>query len=137
MSDEGSELIVPTVLIADDEAPIADIVATLVADAGYRPVVAAHGREALEIARAQHPALLITDLMMPQLSGADLIAALRADAAARGQSAPPAILMTAASLSSAYAANADIVLRKPFSLDELEDLIRHFLGDPPVADNAT
>ena len=70
------------VLIAEDEEPIAEVVATVVEDAGYTPLLAAHGREALELARAKQPALLITDLMMPYLSGAELIAALRSDAAA-------------------------------------------------------
>ena len=57
------------VLIAEDEEPIAEVVATVVEDAGYTPRLAAHGREALELARAEQPALLITDLMMPHLSG--------------------------------------------------------------------
>lgn len=129
------------VLIAEDEEPIAETISYIVEDAGYTPLVAAHGRQALEFARAERPALLITDLMMPHLDGAALIAALRADAAAdgaqggdeggqggQGGAAPPIILMTAASLDLARAAGADVVLRKPFALAELEALLHRFLS---------
>ena len=119
------------VLIAEDEEPIAETVAYVVEDAGYTPLVAAHGRQALDLARAQLPALLITDLMMPHLGGADLIAALRADAAADGLGALPVIVLTAAGLSQALTAGGDVVLRKPFELLELAALLHRFLGPPP------
>jgi CheY-like chemotaxis protein len=115
------------VLIAEDEEPIAEVVATVVEDAGDTPLLAAHGREALELARAKQPALLITDLMMPHLSGAELIAALRSDAAASGHDPVPVILITAAGTAQARAAGADAVLRKPFELLELDALLRRFL----------
>jgi CheY-like chemotaxis protein len=117
------------VLIAEDEEPIAEVVATVVEDAGYTPRLAAHGREALELARAEQPALLITDLMMPHLSGAELIAALHSDAAAGGHDPVPVILITAAGQAQARAAGADAVLRKPFELLELDVLLRRLLGD--------
>lgn len=116
------------VLIAEDERSIAGFVAETVADAGYVPVVAANGREALERAQEQWPALVVTDLMMPQLDGAGLIQALRGLAAQSGGAMPPVILTTAASPSYAHEAGADAVLRKPFNLDDLEALLRRFLG---------
>ena len=127
MAVEGTVTARGLVLIAEDEEPIAEVVATVVEDAGYTPRLAAHGREALELARAEQPALLITDLMMPYLNGAELIAALRSDAAAGGQAPLPVILMTAAGPAQARAAGADAVLRKPFELLELDALIRRFL----------
>jgi DNA-binding response OmpR family regulator len=122
------------VLIAEDEEPLAETVAFVVQGAGYRPLVALHGRQALELARARRPALVITDLMLPHLDGAGLIAALRAEAAAGGEAAPPIVLMTAASLALARAAGADVVLRKPFHLVDLEALLRGFLGPPPATE---
>ena len=117
------------VLIAEDERAIAEIVRMVVEDAGYRPVLAAHGQQALDLARVEHPALVITDFMMPHLTGAGLIAALRADATADRGVRAPVILMTAVNPSQARAAGADAVLYKPFDLDALEDLLRRFLDD--------
>lgn len=118
------------VLIAEDEPPIAAVVAEVVADMGCVPLMAPDGRRALALAREQRPALLVTDLMMPHLSGAGLIAALRTDAAAAGVQAVPAILMTASGAQAAATADADAVLLKPFALDDLEALLRRILGLP-------
>lgn len=124
--DEASTL----VLIAEDEAPIAEVLAMIVEEAGYVPLVAAHGRRALELARERRPALLITDLMMPQLSGAELIAALRADAAEDGR-VIPVILTTAAPLPSGGHLAVDAYLRKPFDITEVEALLHRFLAPQP------
>lgn len=121
------------VLIAEDERPIAEVLVAVVAEAGYTPLLAAHGRQALELARAQRPALVISDLMMPYLDGAELIAALRGDAARDGHAAVPVILVTAASVVYARAARADAVLLKPFDLTQVEALLHRFLDDPPGA----
>lgn len=118
------------VLIAEDEGPIADALAFIISDAGYTPLVAAHGREALELARARHPKLVITDLMMPQMSGADLIRALREDASNEGIQSVPVVLMTAASGRMTRVAEADAILRKPFDIEEVEALLSRFLGPP-------
>ena len=76
------------VLVVDDDAPIAEVVAEMIAFMGHRVHVAANGRHALELARAIRPALVVTDLMMPDLDGAGLIVALRAEAAAVGSLRP-------------------------------------------------
>jgi two-component system chemotaxis response regulator CheY len=115
------------VLVADDDGPIAAIVAEVVALAGYLPLVARDGAQALHLARERWPALVITDLMMPTLDGAALIAALRADAAAAGRVAPLAILMTASGAGPASTARADAVLAKPFDLAALEALLPRIL----------
>ncbi len=122
------------VLIAEDEGPIAEALTLIVEDAGYTPIVASHGVEALEIARREHPALLITDLMMPLLSGAGLIQALREDAEHDGMPTIPMVLLTAAGGQLARAANADVLVRKPFDIAEIEALLRRYLGPPDAAD---
>ncbi len=121
------------VLIAEDEEPIAEAIALLVEDLGYTPLVASNGRQALELARARRPALVITDLMMPYLDGDELIAALHADAARDGYAAPPTILLSAAGLRRMKTSGADVLLPKPFELSELETLLRRFLGPPPAS----
>jgi DNA-binding response OmpR family regulator len=124
------------VLIVEDEEPLAETISFVVQEAGYTPLIALHGRQGLRLARAQKPALLITDLMLPYLDGAAVIAAVRADAAEAGTNAPPIILITAASPVDARGAGADVVLRKPFYLTDLEALLRRFLG-PPIATDGT
>lgn len=118
------------VLIVEDESPIAEALALIIEDAGYTVITAIHGREALALARAYHPELVFTDLMMPQLNGAELIAALRADAEAASETPPPIVLMTAAGAAHTRGARADAVLRKPFDITEIEALLQRFL-DPP------
>ena len=119
------------VLIAEDDGPIAAIVAEVVGMLGYTPLVARDGAQALCLAREQLPALVLTDLMMPVLNGTGLIAALRADAQTADRAAPPAILMTASGPGPASVAGADAVLLKPFALERLEALLERFLGPAP------
>ncbi len=117
----------PLILIAEDEESIAEAIVFAVEDAGYEYVVARDGTEALKLAQEKHPNLILTDLMMPSLDGVELIAALRAEAASTGHFLPPIILMTAGGLRRAEQAGADAILRKPFMVVELEDLLHRFL----------
>ena len=115
------------VLIVEDEEPIALALAYIVEDAGYIPIVASQGRQALELARAQHPALILTDLMMPQMSGKEFILALRREWQEQGWPLPPIILMTAASMRAALGVEADATLAKPFEIEQVEALLRTYL----------
>lgn len=117
------------ILIAEDDEPIAAMLADLVADLGFAPLVAADGQHALDLAQVTWPALVLTDFMMPRLGGAALIAALRAVATAAGRPAPPVILLTAMGRHYTQGVGADAVLPKPFDLGDLERLIAHLLPD--------
>lgn len=116
-----------TVLIADDDRSIAALVAAVVADLGYRPVIAHDGQQALELTRELWPVLLITDLMMPRLNGRQVIAGVHRAAAETGRAPVPTLLMTAADPLHRQASGADAVLLKPFDLDDLEDLVLQLL----------
>lgn len=125
------------VLVAEDEEPIADALAMIIDEAGYAPLVAPHGRAALKLARAHHPALIITDLMMPYLDGEKLIEALEDDARQEGHPHIPIILMTAVGGRQVETIKVDALLRKPFAVEEVEALLRRFLedaGDAPSTD---
>ncbi len=117
------------VLIVEDEEPIAEVLAEIVSEAGYRPLVAQNGRVGLALARSEHPALIITDLMMPFLDGAELIATLRGDEDAPGAAATPIVVMTAAGRGHAEGLHYDALLAKPFDIQEVERLLRRYVGN--------
>lgn len=83
---------VKTILVADDESHILHVVSLKLRNAGFRVITARDGQEALELATAEKPDLLITDYHMPQLSGLELCQKLKQDAAT---SSIPAIMLTA------------------------------------------
>src|ERR1700752_4711864 len=64
------------VLVVDDEQIIADTLAMILAKNGYRTMAAYEGNGALEVARLNRPALVITDVVMPGMTGIELALAL-------------------------------------------------------------
>lgn len=117
------------VLIVEDEEAIAEALAMIVEDAGYQAQVVYDGRQALALARERQPDLIITDLMMPYVTGAELIRAVRNDADTSGRAAPPIMLVTAASRMRAEEAGADMVLLKPFDVVKVEAALHMLLAD--------
>lgn len=108
------------VLVVDDEPDIVALVAFHLAKAGYRVITAASGDEALRAAREEHPALVVLDLMLPGMSGFDVLEQLRHDPATQGV----AVLMLTARREEpdrirGLSLGADDYLTKPFSPQEL------------------
>src|SRR3982750_2575846 len=81
-----------TILVADDESHILHVVSLKLRNAGFIVVTARDGQEALEMAQADRPDLIITDYHMPQLSGIELCQRLKNDPKTTGI---PAIMLTA------------------------------------------
>ena len=108
------------ILIVDDEPDIVELTAYHIASAGYQPVTALSGQEAIEKARMGGIALIILDLMLPDMSGFDVMTALRADASV-GNCAY--LMVTALREDSdrirGLSLGADDYLTKPFNPDEL------------------
>jgi len=67
----------PVVLVVDDERVIADTLAAILRQSGFAALAAYEGRSALEIALANSPELLLTDVAMPGMNGIDLAIAVR------------------------------------------------------------
>jgi two-component system phosphate regulon response regulator PhoB len=104
----------------DDEPDILALVTYHLAKAGYRVSTAATGAEALRAAREERPALLVLDLMLPGMSGFDVIEQLRGDESTRDI----AVLMLTARREEpdrirGLSLGADDYLTKPFSPQEL------------------
>ncbi|MDQ3265553.1 MAG: hybrid sensor histidine kinase/response regulator [Myxococcota bacterium] len=121
------------VLVADDEPAVLDALSGVVEDLGHEVVQAKNGQEALELTRRRRPRLVITDHMMPHLSGIELCRTLKADEALRKI---PVILLSGATDHGTPA--ADAFLPKPFELAEFETLIHRLLqAAPPEKTPAT
>jgi two-component system, OmpR family, phosphate regulon response regulator PhoB len=108
------------ILVVDDEADIVALVAYHLAKAGYRVSTASSGTDALPAVRNEQPALVVLDLMLPGLSGYEVLEQLRADPA----TAATAVLMLTARREEAdrirgLLLGADDYLTKPFSPQEL------------------
>lgn len=115
---------VVTVLVVDDEEPVRQLLAEVLTDRGYRALQARNGRHALEILQSEHADLVLTDVMMPQLTGADLCRHLKARPETRNI---PVILISAAGREAADGTGADAFLDKPFQLDDVEALLEQWL----------
>jgi CheY-like chemotaxis protein len=115
------------ILVVDDEPAILDMIAELLGYEGYQVVTTSEGSVALTQAKADPPALILLDLMMPGMSGWQVIAALRASPQTR---AIPVVLLSARRDLQATATELGIVtfLAKPFDIDELLDIVHQHAG---------
>ncbi|MEH6388941.1 MULTISPECIES: response regulator [Pseudomonas] len=115
----------PCILLVDDEPSILFTLAILLEEEGYRVISADHGRDALSRLAEELPDLIITDFMMPYLTGAELIEAVRAEPKYAGI---PILIMSAALPAGIDPHEiADAYLQKPADLDELLSVIKRLL----------
>ena len=116
------------ILVADDEAPIANVVAMKLRNAGLEVIVAMDGLEAYELAIAERPDFMITDLQMPGMSGLELCARLVAEL----DGGIPTILLTAKGFELTAESVRELPVRrimtKPFSPRELLAQVQELLG---------
>ncbi|MDO5502314.1 MAG: response regulator [Actinomycetia bacterium] len=109
-----------TVLIADDDADIRDLVAFKLRKAGYEVIAADDGSAALSQIRETRPQLAVLDVMMPGMSGLDVLREVRADEDLAGTKI---ILLTARArdvdVDAGFSTGADDYITKPFSPREL------------------
>jgi len=113
-----------TILIADDEEFIVDLLATLLEEEEYRILRAYDGEQALAAIQREQPQLIITDIMMPKMSGTELATRLRAQE--EDDHHTPIILMSA--VSSSLTIPNTIYLPKPFDIDHVLELVTLLLS---------
>ena len=122
-----------TILVVDDSEDIALISARMLSSRGFAVITASDGQEALAIVARQQPSCLLLDVMMPRMSGLEVLKALKADPATANI---PVIMVTAKTTDDdvlhGYQEGADYYITKPFTADELVYGVNLVLGHQPT-----
>jgi two-component system, NtrC family, response regulator AtoC len=111
-----------TILVVEDDTDVRESIREVLEDAGYHVATAANGKEGLDRLERARPALILLDLMMPVMSGPELLAILQQ----RGSDVPVVVV-------SAYCDNADAstgvsgFISKPVRLQKLLDTVREYV----------
>lgn len=117
----------PMVLVVDDEPAITALLSEVLDIAGFDALTATNGRTALAIARREHPALVLTDRLMPEVDGIEFVRRLRASPVTNDI---PVVLMS--STRPTHEQIDDIpFLPKPFDLDEVLSVIAQYVAHNP------
>lgn len=111
-------------LIVDDEVDIAAILQDLLEYLGYEVVTAYDGRDGLRKVDERRPDLILSDVMMPNMTGPEMLDELLTHS---GDRKIPAILMSAVDRHETAQALGVSFLQKPFTLDQLQPLIEQLL----------
>lgn len=130
------------ILVVDDEDDVRELVCRMLEQDGYEAVPAAGGRQALERLGMLAPDLVITDVVMPEVDGFEVLLKLKGLAPAvstlvmsgGGRLAPEFYLETARRF------GVSAVLRKPFTRAEMLDAVHQILGpgeipQPPMQES--
>jgi DNA-binding response OmpR family regulator len=127
----------PIILVVDDEPEAVELVEFNLKQAGFSVVAATDGEEALKKAKATLPALIVLDLMLPEIDGLEVCKLLRRDATTTGI---PIIMLTAKAAEVdrvvGLELGADDYVTKPFSPRELVLRIRKLLQRREVTGGA-
>ncbi|MGH3071013.1 MAG: response regulator [Gaiellaceae bacterium] len=117
------------ILVVDDERVVRELTVEILRRSGYRPEGVPSARHALELLDEEPFDLVVSDVVMPEMTGVELLYELRAR-----RHDLPVVLMTGGSqeperTSNAINVGATTLLYKPFSHDELCAAVVHALGD--------
>lgn len=114
-----------SILIVEDEVPVAHMLSSTLATEGYAPSIVHTGEDAIAFALREQPQLILLDLMLPGIDGFDVVSAIRANARTTHI---PVMVLTARHDASvkmrAFASQVDDYLTKPFDGNELLARIR-------------
>ncbi|MCT7962835.1 response regulator transcription factor [Laspinema sp. D1] len=115
-------------LLVDDEPGLREAVQAYLEDEGFSVQVASNANDGWDLLQQQHPDLVITDLMMPQVDGFEFLKRMREDPRFKVM---PVIFLTARGMTGdriqGYQAGCDAYLSKPFDPDELVAIVRNLL----------
>ncbi|HVH64327.1 MAG TPA: response regulator [Candidatus Dormibacteraeota bacterium] len=116
-----------TVLVADDNEVAQRLCKRVLEKAGYAVLIAADGLQAVDIALAQRPAMILMDVAMPGIDGLEAMSRIKTQIPGM-----PVVIASAHSMASDrerfLAAGADNVLSKPFRLADLVSIVDNLAG---------
>ena len=125
------------ILAVDDEKHILRLVQINLEKAGYEVVTGTNGREAVEKVRSEKPALVVMDVMMPEMDGFEALKVLKSDPET---AAIPVIMLTAkaqdADVFHGWQSGADLYLTKPFNPMELLTFVKRIFDAKDEAEGA-
>ncbi len=122
----ASEPEIATILVCDDDPSLRELVRAVLGPR-YRFVEAADGTEALQLARELRPDLIVLDVMLPGLSGIEVLEEIRTDAVLRDLKVVVITAWCHAEID-AQVAGADRFVSKPFDPDELSSAVEELLS---------
>src|SRR5436305_3724838 len=116
------------VLVVEDNATIGGLLVALLREEGYRALRAWDGREAIKMARARPPALIVLDLSLPYRDGVEVLRELRSNG---DTTTAPIVVVSgnALQLTQEDRALVSETVAKPFDIDRLMNVFRRLLGD--------
>jgi DNA-binding response OmpR family regulator len=118
-----------TVLIIEDEEDAAELFAEMMRLSGFRVIKTSKSQTAIAIMTRDKPDLVLLDIMMPEISGLDILRQMRSEPDLSGI---PVIVLSAkgmpADIKDGMEAGASIYLTKPVGFQELKDAVQRTLG---------
>jgi two-component system response regulator MprA len=124
---QQGESMPPTILVADDDPDILEVITTLLTQEGYQTIACANGLLALQQIALQRPALAIIDLSMPVMDGKEVILHLHQ---APGPRLPVILMSASIYLPAQEKLQVEAYLAKPFDLEELLFHVLALAGQP-------
>lgn len=119
---------VALILVVDDEFSVAEVLQSVLADAGHEVVTAVNGQQGLELLGAKRADLVLLDFMMPIMDGPAMLKAMKQDPAYRNI---PAVVMSSlpeSTVAEAARGTYAAFLRKPFKLAAVTDIVKTVLS---------
>jgi CheY-like chemotaxis protein len=120
------------VLVIDDEQEVLDVISEMLQSLGYSPIGVTSGNKALELLKIEKFALVITDLIMPEMGGLDFVKKMR-----RKEKQTPIIITAGVDLPETKISlkkyGVSDFIRKPFFIVDVDRIIKKYIPDSKLA----